>query len=292
MDCSLIVATLGRTAELQRLLQSLAGQTYRDFEVIVVDQNGDERLTDLLAVFRPSFPIRHLRAAPGLSRARNLGWQQAAGALLAFPDDDCWYPQDLLKQVHDTLRDHPAWDGLIGYGVDEQGRANLPWREKSGPVSPAVSWRRSVTYAMFLRRDVVQRVGGFDETLGPGAGTPWGSGEDNDLMLRALAGGARVQFDATLRVGHPRLFLAPDAAGCAKRHRYALGDGRLLRKHPMPWWWRALFFGVPLGRLAGAALRGRGAAVRFHWVTFQGRRQGYRAGRGAAGARSKPATIN
>ena len=45
---SLIVATLGREAELSRCLGSLAAQTSRDFEVVVVDQNADDRLAALL----------------------------------------------------------------------------------------------------------------------------------------------------------------------------------------------------------------------------------------------------
>ena len=51
MRFSLIVATLGRTAELRRLLESLAVQTHQDFEVIVVDQNTDDRVSQILAPF-------------------------------------------------------------------------------------------------------------------------------------------------------------------------------------------------------------------------------------------------
>lgn len=50
---SLVVATLGRTAELQKLFQSLNGQSRSDFEVILVDQNADNRLERLTKMVWP-----------------------------------------------------------------------------------------------------------------------------------------------------------------------------------------------------------------------------------------------
>jgi hypothetical protein len=47
-DFALILATVGRTVELNRLFDTLAAQSYRDFEVIVVDQNRDDRLLPVL----------------------------------------------------------------------------------------------------------------------------------------------------------------------------------------------------------------------------------------------------
>src|SRR5271168_3016732 len=95
---SLIVATIGRTEEFGFLLQSLAEQTFRDFELIVVDQNSDDRLIPFLEHWNGTVAglantpgslsaIIHLRCAPGVSRARNLGLQYCTGEILAFPDD-------------------------------------------------------------------------------------------------------------------------------------------------------------------------------------------------------------
>ena len=84
----LVVATVGRVDELERLLGSLERQTHRGFTVLVVDQNDDDRLRPLLAA-HPALDIAHLRSAPGLSRARNAALGAADGGLVAFPDDDC-----------------------------------------------------------------------------------------------------------------------------------------------------------------------------------------------------------
>ena len=56
---SLILATVDRTGEVERLLDSLDSQTHREFELIVVDQNKDERLVPLLRAYRERFSILH-----------------------------------------------------------------------------------------------------------------------------------------------------------------------------------------------------------------------------------------
>src|SRR5688500_15490805 len=65
----LVVATIGRVSELERLLESLAAQTHRSFRILVVDQNPDARLAPVLE--RASeLEVVLLTAPPGLSHAR------------------------------------------------------------------------------------------------------------------------------------------------------------------------------------------------------------------------------
>jgi glycosyltransferase involved in cell wall biosynthesis len=212
--------------------------------------------------------IQRLVAQPGLSRARNLGLKAVNGEVVAFPDDDCWYPATLLEQIRNFMSRQETYDGIICHSVDETGTATLLWNDKAGPVSPAISWRRAVTYAYFFRKKVTDRVGGFDETMGPG-------GEDGDYMLRVLELGFNVYFDPAFTVHHPPMFLSWDENARRKKYRYARFDGYVLRKHPMPLWWKLAFFGVPLARLVLAAVKCSGDEVRFHWVTFTGRCHGY-----------------
>jgi glycosyltransferase involved in cell wall biosynthesis len=276
MRISLVVATIGRTVELRRLLASLQAQTHRNFDVVVVDQNPDARLVPILAEFEGNFPLRRLTCEPGASRARNLGIRNVDGEIVCFPDDDCWYPNDFLHQVDAAFASHSEWGAILGEAVDEAGQPVLPWRDRSGPATKAMCWRRAVCFVCVLRSSVLQRVGGFDESLAGGAGTPWASGEDNDLMLRVIENGFHVRYEKALRIHHPRLFLAFDAKSRSKRYGYSLGDGRLLRKHPMPVWWDVLFFGVPVGRMLVAMLKLAGEETRFHWATCLGRIRGFR----------------
>ncbi|HTW94346.1 MAG TPA: glycosyltransferase family A protein, partial [Tepidisphaeraceae bacterium] len=110
MKFSLIVPTVDRVAELERLLTSLQRQTLRDFEVLVVDQNADDRVTTVIERCGKRLSIVHLRCQRGTSRARNLGIRRAAGTVMAFPDDDCWYPPDVLEEIWKQLCEHPQWD--------------------------------------------------------------------------------------------------------------------------------------------------------------------------------------
>lgn len=276
MKFSLIVATYGRDAELQRLLESILLQGYPNLEIVVVDQNPDDRVTRVIAPYRERLEIVHRHSEPGATRARNVGLAVATGDIIGFPDDDCWYRAKTLDRVAAFLKVNADWDGVIGHTIDASGNATLPWNDGAGALSPAMSWRRSVTYVYFLKRHAAAAVGGFDVTLGPGAGTPWGAGDDNDFMLRALKKGARVYFDPNLTVHHPPFFPGFDAAALEKRQRYARADGRVLRKHPMPLWWMLAFFGMPLARLIVSIPRMEPARLRFHWVTFRERVRGYR----------------
>lgn len=275
MRFSLIVATINRTNELQKLLASLDRQTHRDFEVVVVDQNPDERLLPILNAFRDRFEIRRVESAAGLSRARNIGLRTATGDVVCFPDDDCWYPNDLLANVNELLEANSNWDGIIGDSVDESGKPTLPWRDRSGQLTAPKCWRRAISYAIFVRSKVLEKVRGFDATLGVGAGSPWGSGEDNDFVLRALKAGFHIQYERRIQVIHPNLFRGFDAKTFRKRYSYALGDGKLLQKHPMPLWWQLLFFSIPLVRASLASLRLKRDETHFHWLTFYGRLNGF-----------------
>ena len=83
----LVVATVDRAEPLEAFLASLEQQTYRDFRVVVVDQNADEHAAAVLAAC-PGLDVLRLTSERGLSRARNAALPVLAADLVAFPDDD------------------------------------------------------------------------------------------------------------------------------------------------------------------------------------------------------------
>lgn len=279
MKVSLVCATVDRVAEPERLFQSLAEQTHRDFELAVVDQNSDDRLAPALARYREMFPIIHVRrAARGLSAARNEGLSRISGQVVAFPDDDCWYAPTTLERVVGFLNGDSQWDGVTGLTADETGRPlPVPWAKTAAPLARFNLWSRHTAESIFLRREVVDKVGGFNPELGLGAGTPWGSGEETDYVLRALEAGFRIRYSPDLVIYTRNPVTVYDEISRRRRaFSYALGQGRVLRTHRYPLWW----LGYRSARsLAGAVLAlasGNPAKARFFWSVFYGRIRGWR----------------
>ncbi len=284
MHFSLLLATYGRTLELHTFLESLAGQTCRDFEVIVVDQNADDRVASVIAPYAQRVPIRRLRAPQGHSRAFNAGLRHVRGSVVAFPDDDCWYDPDLLERVAGFFRRHPEWAGLTGREIVEPGfTSGGRWDRRPGPVTRGNVWRRAITFSIFLRRELAQSLR-FDESLGVGAGTPWGAGEETDYLLRALQQGCRIYYDPSVGVWHKGRNGPYTVEVYAKMRQYGRGVGRVLRKHRTPLGRVAAHLIRPLGGALLAAGAARFEKARYHWSIFAGRLEGW----SAAGA-AKPA---
>jgi GT2 family glycosyltransferase len=266
----LVVATVDRVDELARFLDSLAAQTHRRVRLIVVDQNSDDRLKD--ALDGVPIDIVRLRSEPGLSRARNAALDDLTADLAAFPDDDCVYPADLLERVARRLAEEPALDGLTGRAVDEAGRSSPSWERDAAVLTEANLWNRAISFTIFLRREIVDRVGPFDERLGLGSPEPWASGEEIDYLVRAIRDGARIEYDPSLVVQHA---LGADDAKVGLRDGATVGY--LLRKHGYPARTRARMLVRPLGGALVSIGRGDGGRARFYAATFRGRIRGLRA---------------
>src|SRR5262249_52262076 len=149
LSFDLVVATVGRVAELGLLLDSLEAQTYQRFRVLVVDQNDDRRLADVLAA-RRHLDVMHLRSVPGLSRARNRALSVVEAAVVAFPDDDCIYPADLLERVARRLSREPELAGVTGRAVDSDGRSEPSWERDAVKLTETNLWNRAISYTTFL----------------------------------------------------------------------------------------------------------------------------------------------
>lgn len=228
---SLLCCTIGRTDKLGRLLDSLASQTARDFELVVVDQNAPGMLDPVLAPYARGLDIRHVRSERGLSRARNVGLAHCRAKLVAFPDDDCWYPDTLVETVVALFEANSATGVITGRTVDGAGADSLGlFLGADAAITKSNVWLSGNSNSLFIRTDLARKIGGFDETLGVGATTPFKSGEETDFLLRALATGARGTYRHDLRVHHDQAPVG-GAGGVARAQDYARGFGRVLRLH-------------------------------------------------------------
>ena len=273
----LILATVARTEEPLRLLRSLEAQTFRDFRLIVVDQNDGGRLEPVLEPFVSAFPFLRLRSELGNSRARNVGLRHVGGDVVGFPDDDCWYPPDLLARVADYLSAHPDLDGVSARCVDEEGSASGGrWARRSGILTRFNVWSRVNACTVFIRRSVVESTGYFDETLGLGPQARWPAGEDLDYVLRSVQRGSKIAYEPTLCVYHPQRREGLSTPAPASGYRYGAGAGRVLRKNGLPPWFAGYYVARSFGAAILSLLQMQMGRSRFYWAVGKGRVRGWR----------------
>jgi GT2 family glycosyltransferase len=281
---SLVLSTIGRKQELARFCAWLDEQTYRNFELILVDQSEGDELVEIVRRFGDKFAIIHLRSKRGLSRGRNLGMKAATGELIGFPDDDCWYEKDLLERVAAAFDTFPAVQVLTGMARDETGAPMGRWDRRAGTITRTNVWRRAVSMTIFVRQHVMEAVGQFDERLGVGSDTPFGSGEETDILIRIIDLGFTGVYDPTLTVYHPNKKYLPE--GVDRSFGYGSGMGFVLAKSHSS----LTIIGWALVRPLMAAIiylaAGQHNRAGYHIRTAKGRWWGYREGRQLA--RSNP----
>jgi GT2 family glycosyltransferase len=265
----LVVATVGRDDELRQLLKSLERQTHDRFRVLLVDQNEDGRLEPLLAEAHP-IELVLLRSPRGLSRARNVALAHVDSDLVAFPDDDCEYPEDLLERVARRFAERDDLAGLTGRSADPSGHSSPYWKPDAAALTADNLWNRAISYTIFLRRSLVEQVGRFDERLGLGAGTAWSSGEEIDYLVRAVKRGAQIEYDPELVVLHEqREQSGPELR--ALGYRDGASIGYILRHQGYPGRTVGRMLARPLGGAALALVHADLDRARFHAATLRGR---------------------
>lgn len=116
LTVSVIIPTRNRLILLQRAIESILSQTYKDFEIIVVDDDSDDSTSDVCRKYIEQYEnIKYIRNKKyvGGAEARNIGMHQARGNIIAFlDDDDEWLPQKLEKQI-EVFHNNPSV-GIVG----------------------------------------------------------------------------------------------------------------------------------------------------------------------------------
>jgi glycosyltransferase involved in cell wall biosynthesis len=276
---SLILCTLGRTSELTRFLEHLAAQTFRNFELIVVDQNPDGFLDPILRPFLECFPLLHIKTQErGLSHARNLGLLQVAGDVMGFPDDDCWYPPDFLEQVvHAMANQNGNYDGLTCRCTDENGMdAFNRFDTEPGDVSKYNIWARTNSNSIFVSRRFAAAAQQFDEGLGKGTASDTAA-EEMEFLLRGMSRGLRIFYRPELLVYHRRKVRTYDAAATLEARNHATGQGYVLRRYGYAFPYVLYFCARPLGGVLLAAATGNWRRLRYHIAMMRGRVEGWMA---------------
>lgn len=191
---SIIIPAYNVAAFIGETLASVFAQTFRDYEVIVVN-DGSPDTPQMETVLAPYLDrIRYVKQENrGLSGARNTGIREARGEFVALLDsDDAWQPNYLEVQVEIMRRDRTIdvlySDAFIfGEGV-RPGSKFSDVSPSEGEVSfeSLVRQKCNVMVSATVRRSVLIKNGLFDETLR--------SSEDFDMWLRIAKSGGRIAY--------------------------------------------------------------------------------------------------
>lgn len=208
---SVVICTYNRADLLDGALASLAAQELdpRRFEVLVIDNASTDGTRAVVAGYSARHPhVRYIHEPrQGASAARNRGYQEAHGQFIAFSDDDNRLPPDWLSLAATVAERTGA--GIFG-GPSRAFflRPPPPWfRETYGvfspdwPAGPLGPEQFLSANNMFVRRDIIDRLGGFDLRHGP-RGDRTAYGEETDLIIRS-----RRTLPAELIVYEPRLYV-------------------------------------------------------------------------------------
>jgi len=215
---SVIVPTYARHDVLDALMECLAAQTAKNFEVVVVDQSETPWKHDVPLPFDLVYVHTDVK---GAGNARNTGAFYARGDILAFTDDDCRPDADWLES---GLRyfTNPDVIGVEGVVVSDRAHDDR-YRAVTNVGFEGIGF---MTANLFLRRETFHAVGGFDAQFDP---LPFR--EDTDLGWRALEHGS-IPFGADVRVYHPPQPRAVEREALGARARFFENDALLLKKHP------------------------------------------------------------
>lgn len=189
---SVIVPAYNSAATIGRSLEALAGQRLdREYEVIVVD-DGSSDGTVAIAESAGARVLRQEHEGPG--PARNRGAAAASADCLAFTDSDCFPSPDWLAAGLAALARADLVQGAVAPDPTAPRKPldRSVWVERETGLYEAAN--------LFLRRQLFERLGGFEDWLGPVIGKPLA--EDVWLGWRARRAGARTAFAAEALVHH------------------------------------------------------------------------------------------
>ncbi|MEC4685991.1 MAG: glycosyltransferase [Nitrospirota bacterium] len=173
---SVIVPSYNRAHLLVRALQSILNQTYRDFEVIVVDDGSTDNTEEIVRSFS-ALDIRYVRheSNKGEAAARNTGVLTAKGEFIAFLDsDDEWLPEKLEKQMA-VFRYHSKRVGVVYSNmceIERNGKRRI-WKSPTFMPEDGQFYRKALNYQIYgigigssvVRKACFEKVGLFDERL-------------------------------------------------------------------------------------------------------------------------------
>ena len=215
---SVVIPSYNRKDHLLRGLDALSRQSFPDFEVVVVDQS--EPPIQIPEEYQRKLAVRCVYSEQrGPALARNKGIKEAKGHVIAFTDDDCIPEPDWLEKAARHFDAHPL-AGLEG-SIRSDKIGDPKWRTVSNIGFEGIGF---MTANMFYRRDLLLKVGGFDERFHDFR-------EDTDLAWRVMEFGD-IPHAGDVVVFHPPHPATVERESQMERAKMFRLDPLLLERHP------------------------------------------------------------
>jgi glycosyltransferase involved in cell wall biosynthesis len=206
MFFSIIIPLYNRPQEIKELLDTLVLQTYRNFEVLVIEDGSVNDAEQIIASFMDKLNLRYFKKVnEGQGFTRNFGFQHAKGEYFIIFDSDCLIPADYLEIVNNSL----ATNYLDAYGGPDGAHASFTPTQKAisySMTSPfttggirgnkkGIGQFHPRSFNMGISRQVVEKVGGFIITR---------LGEDIEYSIRIHTAGFKIGLIPDAIVYHKR----------------------------------------------------------------------------------------
>ena len=278
MKYSIIVPVYNRPDEVDELLQSLTQQTFKDMEVIIVEDGSSLPCEDVVRRYAAGLPLRYYKKEnSGPGQTRNYGAEHSQGEYLIFLDSDCVLPPGFLQSVEDELSIVNCQLSIDSWGGPDRAHDSFT------PVQKAISYSMTSflttggirggkkqmdkrfyprSFNMGIRSSLYRQLGGFSSMR---------FGEDIDLSLRIYESGANCRLFPKAWVWHKRrtdfkkFFKQVHNSGIARINLMKRHPGSLKLVHTLPAVFTVGVFLLLLLFLTGLAFTGFGL-----WVGFFG----------------------
>ncbi len=229
MLVSLIMPTLNRYDDIDLLMQSLRRQTYKNFELIVIDQNDNNKVEEIVNKYKDEIVVKYIKSDKiGLSYNRNIGIEMAKGQIIAFPDDDCVYEDDTLEKVIKFFEENDDYR-LYSCKTMDANKVDYFKKMYDGRCeiisTNIMDTLTSITFFINFKNDNYTK---FDEKLGVGG--EYGSGEEIDYVLDLLSKGYKGKYFGENIIYHPAKKHSKSKEKYQRDFNYGRGFGALCKK--------------------------------------------------------------
>ena len=180
---SVVIPTYNRKKLLQKSVRSLLRQSYKNFEIIIVDDGSSDGTENVVKKFKAVKYIKQKRRGP--ATARNTGIKSAKGEIIAFTDDDCEVDCNWLKSIVLSFRENKEYDAI-------KGNTKIKTKDKNSFVYHIhkhiyISKNSAATNNIAYKKKALESINFFDEYF-------HFNYEDCDLLMRFKMKGYKIMY--------------------------------------------------------------------------------------------------